>query len=109
MATLAAVRKIFGNLPGTTEGLSYGAPAFYVAGKYVGRLLEDGVTISVYMGHDEREAWCALDPHAFSVPASFARYPYIAVNLEAVQQEDLRTVLTNAWRSRAPANIVKQT
>jgi hypothetical protein len=107
MPTLDTVREILLALPGTTETTSYNAPAFNVKGKYLGRLMDDGQSMSVHMERDERPMWCKLDPKSFTVPPDFENYNYICVHLASVRLDDLRAVLENAWRSRAPKSLKK--
>jgi hypothetical protein len=53
--TLATVRRVALALPGVEEGLSYGTPAFRVRGKFLARLREDGESLAVKCGFDERD------------------------------------------------------
>jgi hypothetical protein len=63
--TPATVRRLALTFPGVEEGLSYGTPGFRVRGRFLARLWEDGVTLVVKCGDDERDfraiprSWCA--------------------------------------------------
>ncbi len=103
--TVDEIRSIALSLPGVAEGVSYGMRSFNVQGKYLGRIAEDGATMSIYIDRDQREAWQALDPKTFTVPKEYQNYTYMAVNVRTVRQEDMHTLLENAWRSRAPASL----
>ena len=54
-ATLATVRRLFKALPGVEEGPCYGTPGFRVKGKFVARMKEDGQTLAIKCGDDERD------------------------------------------------------
>jgi hypothetical protein len=106
--TISEVRKLARSFPGVTEGASYGMLSFNVKGKYLGRIAEDGVLMSLYIDRDQREAWHALDPQTFTIPREYQNYTYMAINLQTVSRHDLCTLLENAWRSRAPTSLLKK-
>ena len=76
--TLDIVRRLALAFPGVEEGLSYGTPGFRVRGKFLARMREDGDTLVVKCGDDER------DP------------------------PDLHDVLEEAWRRQAPKRLVQE-
>jgi len=67
--TLATVRRLALGFPGVEEGLSYGTPGFRVRGKFLARLREDGNTLVVKCGDDERDFRMKADPKTFSLPS----------------------------------------
>ena len=60
--TLATVRRLALAFPGVEEGLSYGTPGFRVRGRFLARLWEDGETLVVKCGDDERDFRMKADP-----------------------------------------------
>ncbi len=56
------VRRIALEFPGVEEGVSYGTAAFRVRGKFLSRLREDGETLVVKCGFDERDFRMQADP-----------------------------------------------
>jgi hypothetical protein len=104
MATFDTVRALASALPGVEESTSYGTPALKVAGKLFARLLEDGERVAVYS--HERDALLAGDPLAFSVPEHYRNHPMVVVTLVAVDADELREVLTDSWRIRAPKRLL---
>ena len=101
-----AVRKIAMSLPGVEEGASYGTPAFRVRGKFLARLREDGASLVVKVGHDERDMLLAAAPETFFTTDHYAGYPTILIRLSAVDLDVLRDVLEGAWRCEAPKRLV---
>jgi hypothetical protein len=75
--TLATVRRLALAFPGVEEGLSYGTPGFRVRGKFLARLWEDGETLVVRCGDDERDFRMKADPETFFVTEHCRGYPTV--------------------------------
>ena len=105
-ANLAAVRRLFLALPGVEEGPCYGTPGFRVRGKFLARLREDGETLVVKCGHDERDLWMQADPKSFFTTDHYRGYPTVLVRLGSVDSAALREVIEQAWRRAAPKRLV---
>src|SRR5579872_889119 len=103
---LEFVRNIMRSLPGTSEGLCFGTPGFYVQKKLLARIWENGEVIVVR--NEERETWMEKDPETFFITEHYRNYPYMLINLERVQPDDLKLLLTAAWRSRASKTLTKE-
>lgn len=108
------IRKICLALPGTTEKLSHGAPAFY-ASKQFAQLWPSG-----HHDHQFPHMWCAAPPGAQDMlvgaePKRFFRPPYVGgrgwiglrldgridwVEVETLCEEAYRTVATGATDAR---------
>lgn len=91
---LQFIRQHMMTLPGTTEGLSHGTPAFHVNKKILVRLWENGEVLVVHT--DERDKWMQTDPETFFITDHYLNYPYVLVHLDKVQPEILKQVLTEA-------------
>jgi hypothetical protein len=102
------VRRLALALPGVEEGLSYGTPGFRVRGKFLARLWEDGMTLVVKCGDDERDFRMKADPETFFITDHYRGYPTVLVHLERVTVDDLREVLEQAWRRYAPRRLVTE-
>lgn len=100
------MRRIALVLPGVEEGTSYGTPAFRVGKKFLARLWEDGEVLVVKIGFDEREILMKADPETFFITDHYQGYPSVLVRLAAVDPDDLREVLEQAWRFGAPKRLV---
>jgi hypothetical protein len=103
--TIETVRQLLLALPGVEEGTSYGTRAFRVRKKLLARLLEDNETLVVKCA--DRDPWLAADPQAFYVTKHYLNYPVILVRLAKVRRLMLRELLEQAWRSIAPAKLIK--
>jgi hypothetical protein len=106
--TFAAVRKLALALPAVEEGTSYGTPAFRVRGKFRFRLREDGQSLAVKCGFEERDARLRADPRAFFTTDHYRGYPAVVVSLDAVRLTDLREVIEESWRQHAPRRLLRQ-
>ena len=106
--TLATVRRLVLALPGVEEGVSYGTPGFRVRGKFLARLWEDGETLVVKCGDDERDFRMQAEPETFFVTEHYRGYPTVLVRLTRVREQDLHDVLEEAWRRQAPKRLVQE-
>ena len=103
---LQFIRQHMATLPGTTEGLSHGTPAFYVNKKILTRLWENGEVLVVRT--EERDKWMQTDPETFFITDHYRNYPYVLLKLDRVHPEDLKRLLTDAWLSKASKSLVKE-
>jgi hypothetical protein len=85
MATEEDVRAIALSLPGTTEGQWYQTPGYKVA-----------------------EALLTSNPEAFFTTPHYDGYPAVLVNLEKVDHDELRELITESWLIKAPAKLRRQ-
>jgi hypothetical protein len=105
---LRTVRRLALALPGVEEGPSYGTPGFRVSGKFLARLWEDGETLVVKCGDEERDFRMQADPETFFITDHYRGYPTVLVRLRSVRLGDLRDVLEEAWRRNAPKRVVAE-
>lgn len=105
MATWKTVQKLASKLPETEEGTSYGTPAFKVKGRFMLRLREDDGSMAVYT--DDKEGLLADDRGIFHTTPHYDGYPMILVRLSKISEKELREIITDAWRMRAPAKVRK--
>ena len=106
--TFQAARRFALALPGVEEGPSYGTPGFRVRGKFLARLREDGESLAVSCGFDERDFRMRADPETLFTTDHYRGYPTVLIRLPRVRLADLRAVLEQAWRLRAPKRLVAQ-
>jgi hypothetical protein len=104
--TFATALRIARTFPGVEEGTSYGTPALRVGKKFLARLREDGETLVVKCGFDERDLRMQADPGTFFNTDHYRGYPSVLVRLARVSERDLRDVLEVAWRLNAPKRLV---
>lgn len=103
---LSFIRQTMLALPGVTEGICFGTAAFYVSKKLLARMKEDGETLVVYT--PDRDEWMVRDKIVFFVTDHYRNYPMVLVNLVKVKKQDLVSILTEAWRSRAGKKLLQQ-
>ena len=104
--TVQAARRLLLALPGVEEGPCYGTPGFRVRKKFLARLRDDGRTLVVKCGDDERDFRMEADPEAFFTTDHYRGYPTVLVRLASVNPADLRAVLEEAWCRAAPQRLV---
>ena len=108
----ARVRAICLALPGTTERLSHGSPAFFVGRQFV-MLWAGG-----HHDHDFPHLWCAAPEGAqeelvATAPRRFFRPPYVGgrgwlgMRLDGrVDWDEVRAVCEDAYRTVAPRKLL---
>ncbi|HEX4601662.1 MAG TPA: MmcQ/YjbR family DNA-binding protein [Gemmatimonadales bacterium] len=106
--TLTTVRRLALALPGVEEGPCYGTPGFRVRGKFLARLWEDGETLVVRCGDDERDFRMQADPETFFITDHYRGYPAVLIRLRRVRRADLRDILDQAWRLQAPKRLLAE-
>jgi len=93
----AAARRLILDLPGVEEGLSYGMPAFKVAGKFLARFRDDDEVLVVRLSDiADRDILMQLDPKAFFFTDHYRDYPAVLVRLAEVRRSLLAEVLEEA-------------
>ena len=98
----AIVRELAGGLPGVEEGTHYRTPALKVGGRAFARLKEDAETLVLWTDFDEREALMQGDPETFFITPHYEEHPLVLVRIVNADRDDLRELLTEAWRIRRP-------
>jgi len=86
----------------------YRTPALKVAGKGYARLrseAEGGLVL--FVGLDEKAALLASGDPAFFTTPHYDGYGTILVHLDQVDPQQLRELLTESWRSKAPSRLSK--
>ena len=108
MSTADDVRRIALSLPETDEHPSYGGrPSFRVRKKSFARLLDDGESCGVWIESvDEKEALLSSDAQKFFTTPHHDGYPTVLVRYAAVDVDELRELITDSWRLKAPKRVV---
>ena len=102
MVTEDDVRRVALSLPETIEKPSYGTPGFRVKDKLFARIREEGDVLVVWCADlDEKEALLLSDPATFFTTPHYDGHPTVLVRFGAVDVDELRELLTDAWRTRA--------
>ena len=104
--TFARARRLALSFPGVEEGSSYGTPGFRVCGKFLARVWEDGETLVVKCGDDERDFRLRADPDTFFVTDHYRGYPTVLVRLPRASEAAVHALLEVAWRRIAPKRLL---
>lgn len=107
MATEEDVRRLALELPETTERPWFGTPGFRVKDKGFLRIrteAEGGLVVFV-ADLDEKEALLASDPDVFFTTPHYDGHPTVLVHLAAVDDDELRELITESWRIKAPVRV----
>ena len=109
MASEEDVRRIALSLPETIEKPWFNTPGFRVKDKGFLRIrseAEGGLVVFV-ADLGEKEALLASDPDKFFTTPHYDGYPAVLVNLPAVDVDELRELITDSWRLKAPKRVLK--
>jgi hypothetical protein len=102
------MRAIVMSFPGVEEGMSYGSPAYKVAGKFFTRLRkEDQSVVLVGISFDEREMLMEAEPATFHITPHYKDYPSVLARIESLHPGSFRNFLERKWREIAPKKAVK--
>ncbi len=109
MATEKDVRRIALSLPETIEKLWYGTPGFRVKDKGFLRIRSDaeGGLVVFVADLGEKEALLQSDPKKFFTTPHYDGYPIVLVNLRAIGVKELRELITESWRLKAPKKVLQ--
>ena len=92
--------------PGVSEGHAYGGPSLHVGRKFLARLKEDGETLVLKTDPSRRDTLLETEPDAFFLTEHYRPYPYVLVNLLAVDASKLEPLIEQAWRMVASKRTI---
>ncbi|TCM41860.1 MmcQ/YjbR family DNA-binding protein [Kribbella sp. VKM Ac-2568] len=105
----AAVQKLMLGLPGVEEHEGWaGQPAFKVKNKGFVYLSGDETSVMLKALREEQEAMVAEDPEVYAPSWSAGRFGWLEADLAAADEDELRELLTEAWRLTAPKYLIAQ-
>lgn len=108
MVTFDEVRAWVLALPGVEEGTSYSTSAFRVRGKLLARLREEGAVLVVKVEIDYRDLLIQATPEIYFTTPHYTGYPAVLVRLPVADADELRGILTEAWRAHASKRLVAE-
>jgi hypothetical protein len=106
--TIDEVRAVAMTLPRTSEGLVRGQVKFRI-----GRIVylapsRDGSTMGFAFPKELREALVESEPEKFSLPRhSDMRYHWVHVRLDAIDADEMRELVEDAWAFTVPKSVVE--
>lgn len=105
-ATIDDARAIAATLPRSYEALVRDRVKFRVGQIVYAAFSRDEEIMGFGFPKEEREALVESEPHKFLLPsASDMRYRWVQVRLAAVDVDELRELLVDAWRMCVPKKV----
>jgi hypothetical protein len=109
MVTIDDVRALASALPRSTEALVRDRVKFRVGRIVYIAFSRDETVMGFAFPKEEREALVAAEPEKFMMPdASDMRYQWINVRMEAIDSEEMRELVLDAWRMVVPKRAAEE-
>lgn len=109
MATIDDVRAIAADLPRSYEVLVRDRVKFRVGRLVYLAFSRDETEMGFAFPKAEREALVRSEPHKFFMPrASDLRYHWVEARLDALDVEELREIVLEAWRMAVPKRVAAE-
>ena len=106
MVTVEDVRRIARDLPRSSEHLIRDRVKFRIGRIVYVALSRDETVMGFGFPKEERVALVASDPDKFLMPErSDERYNWVRVRLAAIDEDELRELVTDAWRMCVPKKV----
>ncbi len=106
MVTVDDVRALALTLPRTTEHLIRDRVKFRVGALVYVAFSRDETTMGFGFPKEERDALVAGDPQTFFLPGrGDLRYHWVECHLERLDVEQMRELVTDAWRMCVPKRV----
>lgn len=106
MLTLADVRQVANSLPRTQETIVRDRVKFRVGRIVYLAMSRDETVMGFAFPKEERAALVASEPEKFMMPSdSDLRYHWVHVKLAALDEEELRELIIDAWRMVVPKKV----
>ena len=106
MVTIEDVRAFAAELPRAYEVLVHDRVKFRVGRIVFAAFSRDETTMGFGFPKEEREALVASDPSKFMMPsASDMRYQWVRVRLAAIEPDEMRELILDAWRMCVPKKV----
>jgi hypothetical protein len=107
MVTIDDVRALASTLPRSYEALVRGRVKFRVGQIVYLALSSDGRELGFAFPKEWRQALVESEPEKFSLPdASNMRYHWAVVRLDAVDEDEMRALVLDAWAMVVPNKVV---
>jgi hypothetical protein len=104
--TINDARAIAAKLPRSYEALVRGKVRFRVGSMVHAAFYDDDTIMGFAFPKDLREGLVALQPDKFLLPrASDMRFHWVHVRLDAIDIDELRQLLLEAWRMCVPKKV----
>jgi len=103
------LRGIACGLPGAFERESYGGrPSWRTSPRVFAWIRDEPEALVVWVESPEvKEALIAADTKKFFTTSHYDGQPIVLVRLEAVEVDEVRELVTDSWRVRAPRSLTR--
>src|SRR5437763_2571773 len=103
------IRELAASLPRSREAFVRGRVKFRIGQIVYLSLSEDGSTMGCGFPKEFREAAVEAEPEKFSLPSeSDLRFNWIHVNLDAIDDDEMRDLVEIAWSSCVPQYVSRE-
>jgi hypothetical protein len=107
--TVGQIRELAASLPRSYEAIIRGRVKFRIGRIVFLSLAADGSTMGCGFPKEFREAAVEAEPEKFSLPReSDMRFNWIHVNLDAIDYEEMRDLVENAWSNCVPQFVARE-
>jgi hypothetical protein len=107
--TVDQIRELAASLPRSYEAIVRGRVKFRIGQIVYLSLAADGSTMGCGFPKEFREAAINAEPEKFSRPRpSDLRFNWIHVNLDAINYEEMRDLVENAWSNCVPKFVARE-
>jgi hypothetical protein len=106
--TLGQVREFVSTLPEATERAAWGMPCFRVRDKIFASYREERNALAIRVTPEDKTALPQQFPEVYSVPRHYRNASMLVASLDAIEPDELRELLTDAWRLRAPKRLLAE-
>ncbi|MEU4113914.1 MmcQ/YjbR family DNA-binding protein [Kitasatospora sp. NPDC028055] len=106
MVTFDEFRAMALALPEAAQEPTWGIQTLRVRGKVFAMGDPDGDSVTVKATREDQAELIAAEPEVFSFARYVGRHGWVSVRLDLVDPEELRDVVTEAWRRTAPKRVV---
>jgi hypothetical protein len=109
MTTIEAVRELALSLPRSYEALVRDRVKFRVGRIVYLAFSRDETLMGFAFPKEERDSLIASEPHKFMMPEpSDLRYNWVVVRLTAIDEEEMRELVLDAWRMVVPKRVAAE-
>jgi hypothetical protein len=109
MVTVEEIRAVALALPRTTEGFVRGQVKFYIGRIVYLAISRDESTLGFAFPKEWRAALVESEPEKFSLPSlSDMRYHWVHVDLAAIDAEEMRGLVEDAWAFVVPKRVAEE-
>jgi len=109
MATIEGVRELASSLPRSYEALVRDRVKFRVGRIVYLAFSRDETQMGFAFPKEEREALVAAEPDRYMMPRpSDMRFNWVVVRLGAIDDEEMREIVVEAWRMVVPKRVAAE-